>query len=292
MSLKYTLVGEEDGTQSITVIVPPDFRPLVANSDHPNFTKIVREVTLPEGDATTEKIVDLFDIGAAVQKQFEKLSERVSVYGGHIFFDGDSVDDSLTSQILRFLDEEVFDWEPLVYFMEKINQNPSEHSRRQLYDWLQRNQFTIAPDGDIIGYKGVRKTDVEGVFKSTFGGCAIVDGEVLHGRIPNKAGSVVEMPRSDVAFDPGVACSTGLHVANFDYASRFGDAVLEVRVNPRDVVSVPELDAQKMRVCRYYIEGTTTESYTGAVLEEQPEVLEVAEPIDLYFDTHATADVA
>jgi hypothetical protein len=65
------------------------------------------------------------------------------------------------------------------------------------------------------------------------------------------------MPRDQVQFDPGVGCHTGLHVGTFEYAAGFAQgALLEVVVNPRDVVSVPtDCGAQKMRTCRYTVVG-------------------------------------
>jgi len=156
---------------------------------------------------------------------------------------------------VRFLDEGVDDWKPLIAFLEKVQQNPQEHSRNQLFEWLTRQVFTITDDGDIIGYKSV-KSDGAGGFTSISSGTALVNGEVKTGRIPQRVGDVVTMPRSEVAFDPSQGCSTGLHVANWDYASTWTshDAVLAVAVNPRDVVSVPtDCDFQKVRVCRYTV---------------------------------------
>jgi hypothetical protein len=49
-------------------------------------------------------------------------------------------------------------------------------------------------------------------------------------------------------------CSVGLHVGTYDYASNFTLNVLEVHVNPRDVVSVPtDSNWAKVRCCRYVV---------------------------------------
>jgi len=64
-----------------------------------------------------------------------------------------------------------------------------------------------------------------------------------------------------------VGCHTGLHVGTYAYASNFGQgALLEVQVNPRDVVSVPtDCSAAKMRTCRYVVVDTIDQPYTTAV---------------------------
>lgn len=244
--MQFFLVGSE-GSSTITVVVP-GHTPKSAQSDHPNFDKI-RELAL----AGDESVIELFEPGIAAIERFERLTERVTYANGNIYFDGDKVANPIAMQILRFLEEDVDDWYPLVLFLENLQQNPNEHSREMLYTWLEPRDFTITQDGKILGYKGVSRTD--GRFFSINRGSAIVDGTVVEGSIPNEIGSVIEMPRNSVQFDPSEGCSTGLHVGTWSYANSFGGGnVLEVHVNPRDVVSVPtDSQQQKMRVCRYEV---------------------------------------
>lgn len=250
MPLMYSIVSSGEDDSVVTAIIPGEAAPLVARSDHPNFAAIVAACVAGESDG----LADLFDASTAVSEHFERLSERVTVANGRIYLDGDEIDNSLTAQVLRFLDAGIEDWQPLVAFFEKVQANPSDHSREQLYDWLNAHDFTLTPEGDIVGYKGVRKT-ADGQLVSGFTGNAIVDGEKVSGHIPNEVGSVVEMPRGQVAFDPATACSTGLHVGTFDYARGYAQgAMLKVTVNPRDVVSVPtDAQGEKVRVCRYRV---------------------------------------
>jgi hypothetical protein len=58
--------------------------------------------------------------------------------------------------------------------------------------------------------------------------------------------------------DPNNTCSYGLHVANWDYAyNNYGgksDIMLEVEVDPADVVAIPvDYNQSKMRVCKYKV---------------------------------------
>jgi hypothetical protein len=256
--LQYTLVGNEDGS-NIVVFVPGG-QPQVAHESHPNFDKIIEGAR-----AGDESVVDLFDVAATAAQRFQRLSERVTTANGRLYLDGEEVNNTLTTQVLRFMDEDE-DFMPLIRFFENVQANPNEHSREQLFEWLDRRDFTITQDGMIVGYKGVAKT--EDGFESISSGTAIVDGEVKKGRIPNHIGAIIEMPRSEVQHDPEVGCHVGLHVGTYEYASGFArGALLEVHVNPRDVVSVPtDCDAQKMRTCRYVVVNTIDAPYSAPVI--------------------------
>lgn len=257
--IQYTIVGNEDGEKNIVVFANGS-APQVAHQSHPNFERIMEGALA--GDPS---VVDLFDIAQTVAQKFQRLSERVTTANGRLYLDGEEVDGALTEQVLRFLEEGVEDWKPLVAFFENVQANPNEHSREQLYAWLAGRDFTITPDGMIVGYKSVQKVDEQ--YLSIHAGKAIVDGEVIQGRIPTNPGSIVEMPRGEVQHDPAVGCHTGLHVGTWDYASTFsGDTILEVHVNPRDVVSVPtDSDAAKMRTCRYSIVSEIAKPYSACL---------------------------
>lgn len=256
-SIKYHLVENEEGGGIIVVV--PGRSPGVANSDHPNYAKIVEGAKV--GDAS---VIDLFNVEETVSKAFEILSERVSVRNGVVYFDGDPIDDSIANQILRFMDEGE-EFAPLVNFLEKVMANPQEHSRTQLYDFLKSKEFTIIASGDFVAYKGVNKL-ADGSFVSGFSGKAIVNGELHEGQIPNPVGGVVEMPRSEVVWNPQAHCTVGLHAGTFDYAQGYArGAMLEVWINPRDVVSVPDDSGEKLRCCRYYIVDTIDAPHSSAL---------------------------
>lgn len=260
MSTQFTLIGNEDGDRYITVFVT-GHAPQVAHDSHPNFESIVAGALMGKPE-----VIDLFDIAATAAQKFERLSERVTTAHGRLYLDGVEVDNALSGQVLRFLEAGVDDWVPLVKFFENVQSNPNEHSREQLYNWLRQRDFTITPDGMIVGYKGVRSTD-EG-FESIHSGTATVDGVVYTGNIPQGIGSIVEMPRDQVQWNPASGYHTGLHVGTYEYASGFArGALLEVHVNPRDVVSVPtDCDWAKVRCCRYVVVGTLDQPYTTPVI--------------------------
>jgi hypothetical protein len=244
-ALQYNLVDTGEHS-NITVFL--DGEMYVADDTHPNWGAI-RQGALDRD----ESVVALFDRGAALADYFVPITERVSVANGRVFFDGDEVDNAVTQGLVRAMDEGA-DFRAVARFLENLAANPSEHSKENLYRWIKDRHFSITEDGCLIGYKGVNK-DSEGNFVSVSSGTAIVDGETHTGQIPNYVGAVVMMPRSTVTHDPAVHCHVGLHVGTWSYASNFGGGgTLTVKVNPRDVVSVPEdWNSEKMRVCRYEV---------------------------------------
>jgi hypothetical protein len=217
----------------------------VIDSDNPAYRDVADAVINDDQEAA----LDLMDAIKAAQSRFRKVTDRVAVSGaGVVTFDGDEVHNSLADAIVRAM-REGSDFTGLVKFMENIYQNPRKHSRDNLFDWLNTHEFTITPDGLLVGYKGVNAD-----LGSCSSGPGIVNGQPVNGHLDNSVGNVLEMARSEVQHDPSVGCSVGLHVGTWDYASSFGPVVVKVLVNPRDVVSVPtDCGWQKMRVCRYKV---------------------------------------
>ena len=262
MSIPYTIVN--DGVNTVVTALV-DGTPYVADKSHPNYVRIMWAL-----ESGSDDVVSLFDVAASIKESYESLSERVSISNGRVYFDGDEVDNSVTKQIVRFL-ESGLEPNAMVAFMENLAQNPNSHSREQLSVWLSRHDFTITADGHFIAYKGVAVFGDK--YQSISSGTAVVNGETQKGQIPQGIGDVVTMPRSNVAFDPGVGCSYGLHAGTWAYASDFGrGAVLTVKINPRDVVSVPtDCDSQKLRVCRYEIINVTEQEYLQPLFDDVDE---------------------
>jgi hypothetical protein len=263
--MQYSLHKHEDGRANLTVFHNGEMYP--ANSDHPNFDQIVEGLVKND-----ESIIGLFDVAQTAADKFERLTERVTTANGRLYLDGVEIHNTLSEQVVRVL-KEGGDVKPLLHFFENVLANENEHSREQLYTWLKDRPFTITPDGLIVGYKGVQ-SDGNGGFQSLYSGKAIVDGKVHIGQIPNYKGALVEMPRDEVNHDPSQGCHTGLHVGTYDFAKSYSynGALLEVHVNPRDVVSVPtDSNAAKMRVCRYLVVNTIDAPHTTAVTPRNEE---------------------
>lgn len=282
--MDYTIIHNDEETFVVAYVPGAGLK--TARSDHPNFKTIVNALEAPHPHVSEQgpiaEFTALFDPAETIAKHFEKLTERVSVANGRIYLDGDEMHNALTEQVLRVMDDGG-EFEPLVNFYEKLAANPNDHSREQAYSWLASHEFTITEDGDVIGYKGVKLVSDAGehgehTYESGNAGKATVNGEVFEGRIPNPIGAVVEMPRSEVQHDPSRGCSTGLHVGTFNYAQTFASGgMLEVLINPRDIVSVPSGEDEKMRVCRYTVLDTIDAPHTVAVLHYEGDFEEYCE---------------
>jgi hypothetical protein len=247
VSWKYT---NDNGAESVSLV--GDGISTVVSGSHPKFGQLRDYLTATRDDGAEPdpaRLRELTDLAAQVAVTLGRLTERVSFDGANLRFDGDRVDNSLSRHIVRMIkdgDEQYGRW---VRFMENLAENPSLLSRLHLFTWLARRDFALTPEGHLLGYKGVGSDGL-----SVSSGTASVDGTTHRGRIPNPVGAVVEMPRLRVNPDRRNACSVGLHVGTFEYAAGFGQRLLLVSVNPRDVVSVPrDCGFQKMRVCRYTV---------------------------------------
>lgn len=253
--MKYNITTNDGDFTSVTAFINGDC--MVATADHPNFDRIIEAVT--SAHPNDDDVRCMFDMTVGIGARFLPLSDRVSVHAGRVYLDHVEVDNALTKAIAAFYVEGQDNFSPLVAFMEKIEMNPNEHSREMLFTWLAKHKFSICPDGDFIAYKGIGMDNC-----SISSGRAIVNGTLHNGNIPNAPGTIIEMPRNEVQHDPAIGCHTGLHVGNWRYASTFGSKTIRVKVNPRDVVSVPsDSNDEKMRVCRYKVMEQVTEEDTS-----------------------------
>jgi hypothetical protein len=182
-----------------------------------------------------EKVEGLIDRA----KRLETGSKGVfTVQEGKAMVNGTEAHPVVAQKIADFMNDGL-PYEPLMRFTEKLGNNPSERSRQELYAFLEKNNQPICPNGNIILYKKVR-WDFKDCHTGTF---------------DNTPGQILEMPREQVEDNPDKHCGSGYHAACWLYAFGFyGDGpMLEVEVDPADVVSVPNDLNQKIRVCKYKV---------------------------------------
>ena len=263
-------------TIEATFMVEGELVPLrISEEDSPRLYQEILDVLEapnPDIDEIGYELYDLMSPVSKVKREIESsfyLSDSMAIEGGVLKFGDFVLEETLASHMLSLLNENNTPkdeklWKSYVTFLDNLHQNVNEDIRKQLFRWMDYenragNGFGITEDGCIVGYKGCQGTILEPM--SSFSGTAIVDGVEVKGRIPNKVGSVISMPRSAVQYDPEVSCSVGLHVGTRDYAVSWAPILLLVKVNPRDVVSVPyECDSQKIRVCEYTVLKVTDAS--------------------------------
>lgn len=165
---------------------------------------------------------------------------NVSIKGETLFWKGKELNTGLSVRMIQML-QDGFPIEPMVNFMENLYQNPSHRAVTELYGFLEKNALPITPDGHFLAYKKVRDNYFD----------------VHSGTMDNSVGNVVEMERHEVNDNKDETCSTGLHFCGMSYLSSFGGArTVIVKVNPRDVVSIPsDYNQAKGRACRYEVIG-------------------------------------
>ena len=153
--------------------------------------------------------------------------------------------------------EEGLPYDDLIAFFNNLIQNPSRTALNSLYRFLAKNHFPITPDGYFIAYKGVTD-DFKDLRTKNF---------------DNSIGKVVKVRRNEVDEDINIQCSFGLHIASYKYAHEYygSQKVIEVKVNPKNVVAVPihETD-EKMRVCEYKVIGLSERERTEQRTEDYP----------------------
>lgn len=193
-----------------------------------NDVDLVREILNPKVEWRRPKTASEF---------FEGSSLSLLEDGRIVDSLGEELPKNLTDRMQGMM-AEGFDAMPLEKFWNNLRENPNPNSKRMLWRFLQHQGHALTEDGYFIGYRGVTE-DLKDRKTGTF---------------DNSPGSVCKMPREDCDPNPLHTCSNGLHVGSYDYASSYGTVVVEVKVNPKNVVSVPvDYDGQKMRVCEFEV---------------------------------------
>jgi len=257
------------------------------NQDH--FLKVLEFIKTKDLDGlkiyldnkTPEKIIENFSEGEIV------------VRDGNIFIVGDwnPIPRTIASRIKEYIDYGI-SYKPLVAFWKNLRENPSASSREQLFTFLEKNKHPFTDDGCFIAYKKIKKIyipkeELEGVYNEGKFAVVTIDGkdfiyvDSYSGQIDNSPGASPWMDRWAVDPNPDVTCSTGLHVAAWQYAQTYsGDCLVIVKVNPKDVVAVPiDYSNQKMRVCAYTVLSECAEELNGRDSVHFNENTEDNEPI-------------
>lgn len=276
-----------EGIESISLIFLGGM-PVAVGEEHPKFGKVNGLRLSGElREMSEEDVMEVLNEQKGT-KWTNKMTEggaELTVYG-LIDKQGNLIESDLSKKLAQALGEDPDNEErirAMVRFLIRAKENPSLPDSDKLYRWIFSEKLTLTPDGHFLGYKSVAKTPKSGgqeiklpngdrereeyaftmhdgdVFWSHFSGGGITNGVEFPGQVPQWVGSVVEMPRDKVDSRGHVECSVGLHVGTYGYASQFYDSedrqLLLVKVDPRDVVSVPDYDFTKLRACRYTVVG-------------------------------------
>jgi len=198
----------------------------VIHNTNPNFQQIKAALN---DEVKLEKLLNPI-------KEIKDIDFRVD--HGVVTFQGEEIHSVLTERIIT-CHEEGLPFDGLMKFLANCMRNPRKESVDDLYRFLEHGGFPITSDGCFLGYKKIRH-----------------DWMDWHsGKFDNHPGNRITMPREDVVEDPNNACGPGLHVGTLKYARNFGDGrIVLVKVNPKDVVSVPyDHNSEKLRTCEYLV---------------------------------------
>jgi len=234
--------------QSISVFF--DGQSKVITKDHQVFNDLKDAIKAND----VGRIKTLLD----VKKNIEEFGEgKVALKDGIVYYEGKPINSYLTRKIVE-LQREGFKITPLLKFLENLEENPSYRAREELYQFLEYGKLPITEDGYFIAYKKVR-----GDYK-----------DIYSGQFDNSVGAVCEMDRRNVDDDSSRTCSAGLHFASREYMSHYGagtgNKVMAVKINPKDVVAIPQdYNNTKGRCCRYEVVAELSKGETFDTLEDK-----------------------
>ena len=217
-----------------------DGRVLTVDSAHFNYNKLYQ--AFKDGDA--DSFLDLFDAINNVTAQVSaKSGGKAELVGEVINYDGKPLHNEMTRRMIEIL-RSGEDISYLLLFIDNLMQNPSKRAIDESWAFLSHKNLPITTDGCFLAYKCVRENYLD----------------KHSGTYDNRPGAVLEMARNAVDDNCNRTCSYGFHCGSLEYSGpqgafwQTGDKVLIVKVNPKDIVSIPaDHSAQKLRTCRYEV---------------------------------------
>lgn len=221
-------------------------KPIKIDKSSPQYLRVVKVFDLPESEQE-KAIAEILDQAAG---NFERDGFKISP--DEVIYNGETMPKALADKI-RAIAQEGLPVSLFAKFWDNLQLNPSANSVRELYDFLAYKELPITEDGYFLAYKGLTR---DGWSISGNKETKVLKGKVDNaGRIFNGLNEEIEVRRWDVDDNRQNHCSYGLHVGSLDYAQGFAQGqVIVVKVNPKDVVSVPEdCDCQKCRVSAYKV---------------------------------------
>lgn len=222
-----------DNTLSVII----DSKVYQVDRSHPAWEEIKDAIN---SDTTTDdELINLMSPGEYIRTTLQTSSKTyIDIRDGVLYYGDEAVHSTLGLKVIDMI-REGFDIEPWINFAENVYANPFQQAREELYSFLEKANLPITNDGCFIAYKKVN-SDYKDMFS---------------GRFDNSIGQVLEMPRELVDNDRNHHCSYGFHFCSEEYLKSFGGShVMLVKINPRDVVSIPnDYDFAKGRTCKYEV---------------------------------------
>ena len=244
-------------------------KPVKVEKTAPEYTRILSAFDLPDGEQ--EEVINAI----LNEKVGEYEKDGFTISPDEVSYKGETLPDVLADKV-RSIASEGLPVKLFANFWENLNENPSASSVRELFDFLAYKELPITEDGFFIAYKGVA-SDGLSVCGNTK--TKVLQGIVdNNGKIQNNVGDTIEVKRWDVDDNRDNGCSFGLHVGSMDYATTWGEQTLVVKVNPADVVSVPnDCSCQKCRVSKYEVIDSYENEIKSAITDSEGNPMESVE---------------
>lgn len=204
----------------------------IAGRDHANFKKIVDRIKTGEFD----NIERLFNIRDTLEKCFNVTIKN----GNRVYYKTKEVNNAVSQRILNYV-RDGLPYRGWVCFLNKLMENPSEHCRQQLFNYVNKHGIALCEDGFLYAYKAVKKDYFDWHTGKTH---------------KYSIGKIVKMDRDKCETADNVGCGTGLHIADAKYLDKYYQKFEETkyllcRFSPKDVMSVPtDENWEKIRVCK------------------------------------------
>jgi len=247
---------------SKSIVLFFDNKPTKVGKTDFRFSKIIKCFDLPEDEqeSAVKDIISSSNNSLQTEKDFEVKDQDV-------YLEGEKLPPILAKKVLDLVAQDL----PINLFKKfwkNLRDNPSQTSVNELYDFLAYKELPLTEDGCFLAYKGLLNN-----FWSINGNkdTKVLKGEVdEQGHIFNGIGEEIEVLRRDVDDNRANHCSNGLHVGSHDYASSFSQGkIVVVKVNPKDVVSVPsDYNCQKCRVSAYTVVSEYISEITALAVSE------------------------
>lgn len=241
-----------------------------ASSD-PKYAAIIAALRLPshQQEAAINKALEAADVNRDIQSKGFQLNPNTREVSYH----GELLPAPLAQKVFSLIEQNL----PVTLlekFWENLKQNPSYNSVRELYDFLSYKELPITEDGCFLAYRGLQDD-----FYSVSGNLQtkVLQGTVnSKGQIYNGVGEHIEVQRNCVDDNRENHCSFGVHAGSWDYARNWSRGkMVVVKINPKDVVSVPsDYDCQKLRCCAYTVVSEVEVEITSAATDDDGNELE------------------
>lgn len=202
------------------------------------------------------------DLGPYVHPETETLVAVVKTEAGTVEIPG-------MEKIEKQIEHAAFNSaKGLQKFLERCATVKRGHTVRELLNFMEKGDLPIADDGSIVAYKVLRNSGIIDGKRITVAGTFF---DPHSQKVPQKVGSFVTMDEKLVDPSRRTQCSTGLHIARRGYLRSFSaDVATMVKVNPEDVIAVPEREPDKMRACGYHVVALLDNAAYQLLRNDQP----------------------